>query len=151
MRRNQHIEGKLAIALEPAFDQEEVAPRVGRDAQGQRIAVMPVHDLDRWSAGRQQLQRVIGVALDFRPEPIGAGDDKPEVADLRDVDPRVVHLVDDAEADRKPQPCWTERAADHVLGAARPRRRRAGCAGGVGERFGSIRAIVACSARDEAS
>ena len=75
---------------------------VGRDAQPQRIARVLVHDLDRRHAGRQQPQRVVLVALDLGPEPVRAGDDKPEVADLRDIDPRVIDLVDDAEAEREP-------------------------------------------------
>ena len=63
---------------------------------------MLVHDLDRRHTGRQQPQRVVLVALDLGPEAVGAGDDEPEVADLRDIDPRVIDLVDDAEAEREP-------------------------------------------------
>src|SRR5205807_1995852 len=78
-------------------------------------------------------QRVVLVALDLRPEPARPGDDEAEVADLRDVDPRVVDLVDDAEAEGEPQPRRTQRGADHILGTARPARRSPRGAGRVFE------------------
>ena len=43
-------------------------------------------------------------------KPSAVGDDKAEVADLRDVDPRIIDFVDDAEAEGEPQPRWTQRA-----------------------------------------
>ena len=42
--------------------------------------------------------------LDLDPEPLAVGNDEAEVADLRNVDARVKHLVHDAAADREPQP-----------------------------------------------
>ncbi len=110
MRRDQHIEAEIAVApglagrLQPALDDEHVAPRIGGDAQPQRIARVLVHDLDRRHARAPQPQRIVLVALDLGPETVGAGDDKPEIADLRNVDARVIDLVDDAEAEREPQP-----------------------------------------------
>jgi hypothetical protein len=61
-----------------------------------------VHDFDRRDPGGQQPKRVIGVALDLGPKAVGSGDDETEIADLRDVDPRIVDFVDDTEAEREP-------------------------------------------------
>jgi hypothetical protein len=131
MRRQQHVQTQFGIAGEPAFDDQDIAARIGGDAQPQRVALVRVHDLDRRYPRRQQVQRVVLVALDLRPEPARPGDDEAEIADLRDVDARPVDLVDDAEAGREPQPGGAQRGADHILGAARPGRRNPGSAGGV--------------------
>ena len=56
MRRDQHIEAEFTLAVEPALDDQHVAPRVGGDAQAQLVARMPMHDLDRRHAGRQEPQ-----------------------------------------------------------------------------------------------
>ena len=105
MRRHENIEPEIIATRgrgEVARDDQHVAPRVGRDAQPQRIARVLVDDLDRRHTGRQQPQRIVLVALDLGPETVGAGDDEPEIADLREIDTRVIDLVDDAEADREP-------------------------------------------------
>src|SRR5439155_7273502 len=133
MRREQYVEAEFAVAVEPAFDDQHVAPRVGGDAQLEGVAGVPMGDLYRRDARRQQAQRIILVALDLRPEPVGAGDDKAQVADLRGVDPRIIDLVDDAEPQGEPQPGRPQRGADHVLGTARPGWRDPGSAGGVFE------------------
>ena len=65
---------------------------------------MLMQDLDRRHARRQKLHAVIRDTLDFGPETFAVGDDEPEIADLRQVDPRVIDLIDDAETKRKPQP-----------------------------------------------
>jgi len=44
----------------------------------------------------------MGDSLDLRPESFAIRNDAAEIADLRDVDPRVIDLVDDAEAEREP-------------------------------------------------
>src|SRR5262249_48119525 len=59
-------------------------------------------------------------AFDFGPEAFAISDDEAEIADLRNVDPRVIDLVDDAEAEREPEPRYAQRATYHVLGAAGP-------------------------------
>src|SRR3954468_20450334 len=97
---------------------------------------MLVHDLDRRHAGGQRPQRVVLVALDLGPEPVWSGDDKAEIADLRDIDPRIIDLVDDAKSEREPQPRRPERAADDILRAARPGRRNARRTGGMTGGFG---------------
>jgi hypothetical protein len=69
--------------------------------------------------------------FDFHPKTTAIGHDESKIADLRNIEPRIVHLVDDAESQRKPDARRTERAADDVFGAAAPRRRdtwTAGCA-----------------------
>src|SRR5271166_6954903 len=58
---------------------------------------MLMQDLDRRHARRQKLHAVIRDALDFGPETFAVGDDEPEIADLRQVDPRVIDLIDDAK------------------------------------------------------
>src|SRR5205085_7976314 len=58
---------------------------------------------------------------------------KPEIANLRGIDARVIDLVDDAETECEPQPCRPQRGADHILGAAGPAGRYPGRAGGVFE------------------
>ena len=131
MRRQQDVGTQPVVAIEPAFDRQHVAPRSRRDPQQQRIALVAMDDLDRRHPRRQQPQLVIVDALDLGPEAVAVADDKAEVANLRDVNPRVVDFVDDAEAEREPQPRGPERAADHVLGAARPGRRNSGSARGV--------------------
>ena len=65
---------------------------------------MLMQDFDRRHARRQKLHAVIGNAFDFGPETFAVGDDEPEIADLRQVDPRIIDLIDDAETKRKPQP-----------------------------------------------
>jgi hypothetical protein len=63
---------------------------------------MFVHDFDRRNPGGQQPQRVVGMALDLGPETVRSGDDEAEIADLREVDPRIVDFIDDTEAEREP-------------------------------------------------
>ena len=76
-------------------------------------------------------------ALDLDPEALAIGNDEAEIADLRNVDARMVDLVNDPAADREPHARGTERTAHDLLGAARPGRRNAGRAGRLrGERFG---------------
>ena len=74
-----------------------------------------VADLDGRNARRHQAQPIVRVALDLRPKPAGVGDDKPEIADLRDIDARIVDLVEDAEANGEPQPRRPERATPMSL------------------------------------
>jgi hypothetical protein len=122
VRREQDIGTQFRVTVEPAFDRQHVAANGRGNAQAQGIALVLVHDLDGGDAGRQQPEPVIGDALDLGPETFAIGDDEPEIADLRNVDPRVIDLVDDAEPDREPQPRDAERAPHHVFGAAGPGR-----------------------------
>jgi hypothetical protein len=69
------------------------------------------------------------LSLNLRPEAVRSGHDEAEISDLRQIDSRIIDFIDDAEADREPQPRRTESAANHVLGAARPSRRDAGRSG----------------------
>jgi hypothetical protein len=68
----------------------------------------------------------LALRLTSDQNPPWARDDEPEIADLRDIDPRIVDLVENAEANGEPQPRRPERATHHVFGAARPSRRDAG-------------------------
>ena len=133
MRREQHIEAKIAVAVEAAFDDQHVPARVGGDAQPERVALMLVEDFDRRHARRDEPQRVILVALDLGPEAARPGHDKAEIADLRGIDARVIDFVDDAEAEREPKPRRPQRGADDILGAAGPAGRDPGHARSVSE------------------
>ena len=72
------------------------------DLQRQLEAFVPVDDVHRRGRGRAELHYVPPQALYLYPETRTVGDDEPEVADLRQIDARVVHLVDDATADGEP-------------------------------------------------
>src|SRR5205085_8415466 len=76
----------------------------------------------------QQPQLIIVDTFDLGPKPLTIGDNEAEIADLRNVDPRVIDFVDDAKAEREPQPRRAQCAAHHVLGAACPSRRNPGSA-----------------------
>ena len=87
-----------------------------------------MHDAHGGDARGDQFDRVLPKPLDLDPEPTPVGDQKAEIADLRNIDARVVHLIDDAAADREPEPRHPERATDHFFVAARPGRRYSGAA-----------------------
>src|SRR4051812_17339370 len=96
---------------------------------------MFVQNLDGRHARGEQAQLVVGVALDLGPETFRASDDKAELPDLRDVDGRLVSLLDEAEAHCHPEPCRAQRAPADILRTARPARRDAGRAWRVARRF----------------
>lgn len=81
---------------------------------------MAVHDFDGGRARCEQSQRVVLKPLDLDPETTAVDDDKTEVTNLRDVDLRIVHFVDNAKAEREPDARTTERAAHNILRAAGP-------------------------------
>src|SRR5204863_103080 len=108
------------IALELDRDDEHVTFRVGRDPEPQPIPGMDMGDLDGGDARRDEPQRIVGDPLDLDPEAAVVGDDEAEIADLRNIDARIIDFVDDAEAEREPQLRHADRAADHVFRAARP-------------------------------
>src|SRR3569623_200311 len=92
-------------------------------------------------AGHGERQLVMVQPLDLHPETRVVGDDDAEVAYLRDVHARIIHLVDDAVADGEPEPRGFQCAAHHLLVAAAPGRRpprRARCFGHEGFGFGVI-------------
>ena len=70
--------------------------------------------------GPHEADRGLRIALHLAPEPGAVGHDEPEVPHLRRVHPRPVDLVEDAVADREPDPAGVVGGADGVLGAARP-------------------------------
>ena len=129
MRREQRVKFEVGIAGQSRFDQQNVAHEVGGDPQAKLEAWMLVQNLDGRDAGSRRRDVVIGIPLDLDPEAVAVGDDKSEIPDLRHVDARVVHLVDDAIADRHPQPGWPDGRPDQVFGAARPRGTDAWAAG----------------------
>jgi len=65
---------------------------------------------------------VITKPFDLRPEAKAVGNDESEIANLRNVDPRIIHFVDNAESEREPNARGTKRTAHDVLGAAGPSR-----------------------------
>jgi hypothetical protein len=52
MRRQECIEPQLLIAVEPTLDCQNIAARSRGYSQQKRIALVPVHDLDRRDARR---------------------------------------------------------------------------------------------------
>ena len=130
MRREQRVKFEVGIARQGRFDQQDVAHEVGRNPQAELEAWVPVQDFDGRDAGTGRRDAVIGIPLDLDPEAVAVSDNEAEIADLRHVDARVVHLVDDAVADGHPKPGWPEGRPNQVFGAARPRRTDAWAAGG---------------------
>jgi len=63
-----------------------------------------VDDFYRRYARRRERDPISAKALDLDPEPVAIRDDEAEVTDLRNVDARVVDLVQDAVADGEPHP-----------------------------------------------
>ncbi len=120
VRREERVRAQRRIAAEPHLDEEHIAVLAGRDAQREIEARVVVHDAHPGCAGRGELELVLPQPFHLDPEPRAVANDEPEVADLRQVDARVVDLVDDAAADGEPQARGPERAADHLLGAAAP-------------------------------
>ncbi len=74
--------------------------RAGRDAQRELETLVLVHDLHGGHSGPGERQGVAVHPLHLHPESASVGDDDAEVADLRNVDSRVIDLVEDAAADR---------------------------------------------------
>src|SRR6516164_534962 len=134
MRREQRVGLQRLIAREGHLDEQHVAVLAGCYPQSELEACVTVDDLHRWHARRRQLNDILPQPLDLDPEARAIADEKTEIADLRDVDTRIVDLVNDAAADGEPQPRRAERAADHVLVAAAPGRGESGSSGCVAHR-----------------
>ena len=130
MRRQQHVGHEIGIAFERDVDQQHVARRVGADAQRQGEARMAMRHGGERNARRRRVERVAVQPLDLDPEARTVAHDEAEVADLRDVDARVVHLVDDAAPEGEPQPRRPHGRTDQILGTGRPGGRDAGGAEG---------------------
>ena len=132
MRREERIGAQRLIARELDLHEQHVALARRRHAQRELEALVPVHDAHGGHSRRRKLQGVAVHPLDLHPEPAPVRDDEAEIPDLRNVDTRMVDLVEDAAADREPESRRTERAADHFLGAAGPGGRQARRAWSVG-------------------
>jgi hypothetical protein len=130
MRGEQDIEAKIGIAGQDRLDQQHVAVALRRDPQRELEARMPVYHLHRRDAGACGGEAVVGVPLHLGPEAVAIGHDEAEVADLRQVDARVIDLVHDAVAQGEPEARGADGGADDVLRAAGPARRNAGGARG---------------------
>ena len=121
---------KVRIARERDVDQQRVALRAGHDA-----AASSSKRAWRWTTrtagmpGARSSTVCCHSRFTSTQKPSPVGHDEAEIANLRNVDARVVHLVEDAAADREPEPRAARGAADHLLGAAAPGRRQAGAAG----------------------
>ena len=122
VRRQQRIGSQFLVAIEFDFHEQHIANGRWRDAQGQLKARVFVHDPHGRHAGARRLEPVGVHPLDLDPEPLAVRHDETEVADLRDVDTRVIDLVDDSAADGEPDSGGAERATHDFLGAVRPRR-----------------------------
>lgn len=120
VRGEQYVGAQSARTRELYLNKQDIAQRIGTDAQMQLETRMHVGDLDGRHAGFGELHPAGFQALDLHPEAVAVADDKAEIADLGDVDARVIHLVDDTVADGEPEPGRTQRGADEVLVAARP-------------------------------
>ncbi len=94
--REQRIRPQDLIAGEHNVDEQRIALHRGHDAQRELEALVTVDHSHGGDARRDELDRVLPQPLHFHPEPAPIGHQKTEIADLRDVDARVVHLVDDA-------------------------------------------------------
>ena len=132
MRSEQRIGAQRLIARELDLHEQHITLARRRDAQRELEALVPVHDAHRRYSRRGKRQGVAVHPLDLHPEAAPVGDDDAEIADLRNVDARIVNLVEDAAADGEPESRRTERAADHLLGAAGPGGREAGRTWSVG-------------------
>src|SRR5581483_9524562 len=86
--------------------------------------------------------------FDFDPESRVIGNDEAEIADLRQIGAREVDLVDDAEAQREPQPRRPQRTAHDILRAAAPSGPKTGGTGRgpllVGRNLSSHRSKAIC-------
>jgi hypothetical protein len=120
MRGKQNVGVESCISLKAHLDQQYVAQRIGAYPQLQLEAGMAVGDRDCRHPGSGEMHPPGVETLDLHPEAPAVADDEAEVADLRDIDARIVHLVDDAVANGEPEPGWSKRTADEVLVAARP-------------------------------
>ena len=126
VRCEQRVGAQRRIAVEGDLDEQHITMLARCHTQREIEALVVVHDVHRGRAGRGEPQLVLPQALHLDPEARAVADDETQVADLRDVNARVIDLVDDAAADGEPQARVTERAADHFLGAAAPGRRQSG-------------------------
>src|SRR6185312_6780751 len=122
----QRIRTQGLIARQLDFNEEDITLAARHDAQRELETVVLVHDAHRGHSRSGERQGVAVHPLHLHPESLSIGDDDAEIADLRKIDARMIDLVEDAAADREPEPRGTERAADHLLGAARPGGRQAG-------------------------
>ncbi len=122
MRREQRVGRERLIARETRLDEQHIAVLAGRYPQSELEALVTVDDAHRRYARGGELNDVLPQSLDLDPETRAIAHEKTEIADLRDIDARIVDLVDDPAADGEPQSRGAERAADHVLVAAAPGR-----------------------------
>ncbi len=121
VRGEQRVEPE-ALPDELVGDHEHVAQRVGQELERELVVLALVDD------PRQRRMRRVGhepVAVDtLELEPaVGPRDDEAEVADLGLAGRRPVDLVDDAVAERDPEPARAQRGRHHVLRARGPGRR----------------------------
>jgi len=127
MRSEQRVRPQALLAGELDLDQQDVPLRARHDPQDQIEPLVMMHDVHRGNPGTGEGDGRLAEAFDLDPEPAAVGDDEAEIANLRNVDARIVDLVDDPAAYGEPQPRAAERAADDVLGTAAPGGREARC------------------------
>ena len=136
MRREQREQAQRRIAARAQFHllQHHVAPRIGDHRLEDVVATgdaFAAQAIGRHAIG-QRVHAVMRVALLLGEEPIRPGDDETEIAQAGLVEPRVVDLVQDAVAEREPDPAERrERGADAELVGGSPGGRNAGVAGSL--------------------
>ena len=99
---NERIGPQGRITGEVNLNHQHVAVGVRGDTQGEREALMRMHDFDSRSARRQQPQSVIFQSFDFHPKAKAIGHDETEISDLQNIGTRIIHFVDNAESEREP-------------------------------------------------
>ncbi len=125
MGRQQHVEP--ALGLQAVVDEQHVPLRVGEDLEDQAVALALVHDLGQGDVRPGRAARVVVGALDLDPVAVVEADDEAQIADLRAAGRGPEDLVDDAEAERRPEAARALAGGrDEVLGAGRPGRCDAG-------------------------
>ena len=102
VRRDQRVHPQRRVALEFHLHEQDVPLRVRRHAHREREARMPVDRVEDRHARVRAAQFAVRAPLHLDPESGAIGDDEPEVAHLRHVHARVVHLVHDPEPRREP-------------------------------------------------
>ncbi len=102
VRSEQDIRTKRVVTLESDLDEQHIALHAGDDSENQLEAIVPMNDADRRTPGRAEFQHVPFHAFDFDPEPLAVTDEETHIADLGDVDTRVIDLVENSSANGEP-------------------------------------------------
>ncbi len=129
-QREQAVVGDVADQrLEGHLLDQHLAARIGDDLllDAPAPVLRRVEQVIGRHAVLEHADLVVGVALLLGEIAVRGGDEEAEVARAGGIDARIVDLVEDAVAEREPQPARRRAGgADAHLGARRPARRAAG-------------------------